>query len=556
MTTAYRGFEGLLGRDWAAVRSRLDALAQRFVRRPADAEAIVLHAIDVLDPADFARDEAGTQAAVDALRQAVRDAAAEALAMGTTPTVPSSIDESTLSAFAVPTPDASTVSPVREALGALPQLQRDAVLARVVTGYHASEVADALGIDHRTAAAAIRSGRRALRAEVRAVVLDRAGGDHARFARSSTAAARAHVATCVLCRGVRHPTRVRSDADGEPSARVVEAARLGMAGAGSAVLGAVGVATTGAGADDAARSTDDAMPTEAAETVPNAATAEAAPLPDAAEVDEEADADADAASGAGATEAAPDDVEPQSLAGSTAAADVAEVGTLRAATETAPVGHAHGDAAATASPADGSGAASDVADRRRRRRGAVTVAALAVAATATIAVAMWGGGLQPGGAQDADPGAVAVPSVESGPDDTSPDATPDAAEPAPSGATSPAWAEGDGWITPAPTSATTPMRTASVVPTASAQPPVAPAPIPTQPQTQDPAPAPAPAPAPSPAPVPAPSPTPTPAPAPSPTPTQAPDPEPSDPGDGGILPPILPSLPPILPSLPPLLIAI
>ena len=235
MTTAYRGFEALLGRDWAAVRSRLDALAQRFVRRPDDAEAIVLHAIDELDPAEFDRDEAGAQAAVDALRRTVRDAAAEALAVGATPAVPSSIDESTLTAFAVPTSDGSAVSPVREALGALPQLQRDAVLARVVTGYHASEVADALGVDHRTAAAAIRSGRRALRAEVRVVVLDRAGGDHARFARSSTAPARAHVAACALCRSVRHPARMRVDADGDPSARVVEAARLGMIGPGVAV---------------------------------------------------------------------------------------------------------------------------------------------------------------------------------------------------------------------------------------------------------------------------------------------------------------------------------
>lgn len=592
MTTAYQGFEALLGRDWAAVRSRLDALAQRFVRRADDAETIVLHAIDVLDPSDYAHDEAGARAAVDALRRSVRDSAAEALEVGARPTVPMSIDESTLAAFAVPSADASAVSPMREALGALPQLQRDAVLARVVTGYHASEVADALGVDHRTAAAAIRAGRRSLRTEVRAVVLDRAGGEHARFARSSTPAARAHVAACTLCSDVRHPARVRADVDGEPSARVVETARLGMTGSGAAGLGAVGAASSEIGADDVADAPLDAGPavavasdsddreTDAVPETAAAADAEAegpetedvavAVLPEAAAdaVAESPDAEVDDAaptspesSNASSTASAPaapsaeaarshddgDDRpdEADDRADAAGIAALASAGAGAAAMAPTPAVATDDDpAGATASTP------SDVAaGRRRRRRGAVTLAALAAAATAIAVVAVWGDGLSSlGGAQDLDPGAVTPTSDGAEPvgDDTTPSESEGSADastqPLMPGSTTPAWAEGDGWATPAPTSTTTPARSSTTAPTAAAPTTVAsPAPAPASTPTQSPAPAPAPAPAP----------TPTQTQVPAPTPTQPPaEPTPSDAGDGGVLPSILPTLPPILPTLP------
>ncbi len=591
MTTAYQGFESLLGRDWAAVRSRLDALAQRFVRRADDAETIVLHAIDVLDPSDYAHDEAGARAAaVDALRRSVRDSAAEALEVGARPTVPMSIDESTLAAFDVPSADPSAVSPMREALGALPQLQRDAVLARVVTGYHASEVADALGVDHRTAAAAIRAGRRALRTEVRAVVLDRAGGEHARFARSSTPAARAHVAACTLCSDVRHPARARADVDGEPSARVVETARLGMTGSGAAGLGAVGAASSEIGADDVADAPLDAAPAVAVasdsddnetDAVPETAAEAEGPgvedvtvavLPEAAAdaVVESPDAEVEDApptspesSSASSTAAAPaapsaeaarshddgddrpDDADDRADAAGIAALAAAGAGDASMA-PTPAVATDDDPARATASTP------SDVAARRRRRRrGAVTLAALAVAATAIAAVAVWGGGLSSlGGAQDLDPGAITPTSDGAEPvgDDTTPtesDGSADApTQPLMPGSTTPAWAEGDGWATPAPTNTTTPARSSTTAPTAAAPTTVAsPAPAPAATPTQSPAPAPAPAPAPSP----------TQTQAPPPTPTQPPaEPTPSDAGDGGVLPSILPTLPPILPSIPPL----
>ena len=95
MTSISEGFADLLGDAWATERSRLAAIAQRFVADADDADAVVEHAIDGLDPSRFAHDAEGAWKAIDALQASVRSSAGEAIDAGAASVVPASLDEGT-----------------------------------------------------------------------------------------------------------------------------------------------------------------------------------------------------------------------------------------------------------------------------------------------------------------------------------------------------------------------------------------------------------------------------------------------------------------------------
>ncbi|WP_137754782.1 sigma-70 family RNA polymerase sigma factor [Agrococcus sp. SGAir0287] len=194
--------------EWDALQPRLTAIAQRVVRRREVAEdvvsATVVELIDRIDRGEDIRDPAAYLArgvrfrAIDVVRskdgQAVvgSEVADDALA---------SIADTRLGAMAVD--DVDALAPVREAFGALSERHREVLRRTVIDDEPVRDVARDMGMSANAVAVLALRARRALRAELQAVLMERAGGECAVHARSKGRAAIAHVSRCDHCLEVR-----------------------------------------------------------------------------------------------------------------------------------------------------------------------------------------------------------------------------------------------------------------------------------------------------------------------------------------------------------------
>ena len=112
-----------------------------------------------------------------------------------------SIADTRLGAMAVD--DLDALAPVREAFGALSPRHREVLARTVIDDEPLKDVARDLGMSANAVAVLALRARRALRAELQAVLMERAGGECAVHARSKDRAALAHVARCEHCLEVR-----------------------------------------------------------------------------------------------------------------------------------------------------------------------------------------------------------------------------------------------------------------------------------------------------------------------------------------------------------------
>ncbi|GAA2170726.1 hypothetical protein GCM10009846_02110 [Agrococcus versicolor] len=198
----------LLRDEWDALQPRLVAIAQRIVRRREVAEDVVsstvVELIERVDAGEVIREPAAYLArgvrfrAIDVVRS--RDGQA---VVGTevADAAIASMTDARLGAMAVD--DLDALAPVREAFGALSQRHRDVLTRTVIDEQPLREVARAWGMTPNAVAVLALRARRALRAELKAVLMERAGGACATHARSSSRAALAHAARCSHCRDVR-----------------------------------------------------------------------------------------------------------------------------------------------------------------------------------------------------------------------------------------------------------------------------------------------------------------------------------------------------------------
>lgn len=194
--------------EWDALQPRLLAIAQRVVRRREVAEdvvsATVIELIGHVDAGEEIRDPGAYLArgvrfrAIDVVRsrdgQAVvgTEVADDALA---------SIADTRLGAMSVD--DVDALAPVREAFGALSPRHREVLARTVLDDEPVKDVARDMGLSPNAAAVLALRARRALRTELQAVLMERAGGECAVHARSKDRSALAHVARCDHCLEVR-----------------------------------------------------------------------------------------------------------------------------------------------------------------------------------------------------------------------------------------------------------------------------------------------------------------------------------------------------------------
>lgn len=204
----HRRFEGEEHVDWPSLRPRLLAIAHDVVRRRELAEDVVSGVIVTV--LERQRDGLRIDDMQAYLSRAVRHRAIDVVRSGDGRAVAGSAASDDAIAAIVDdrlghlvVDEADSLSPVREAFDALSEQHRRVLERTVIGGEPPRVVAEELGISPNAVSAAAVRARRALSAELRAVLQERAGGECAVHARSQSLAAMRHVRACAHCSDVR-----------------------------------------------------------------------------------------------------------------------------------------------------------------------------------------------------------------------------------------------------------------------------------------------------------------------------------------------------------------